>query len=192
MFKSKLGMVVPTAAMAVALGCSALAPVAAMAAPVTTVGDSTSIESNDQNAATADVPVTIQADGTWKDKDGTDHDMGKYVVTVPTSINVKGVGAGMGVDLSANYKVNVAGVIPENSKVTATATHDHHDSKWQFSVTQGKTEFTAKEISNGANDSKGVLHITGADSTDKFSTQQDVWYSDTVTGNITYNFALSK
>lgn len=191
MFKSKLGMVLPTAAMAVALGCSALAPVAAMAAPVTTVGDSTSIESNEQNAATAHVPVTVQADGTWKDKDGTDHDMGKYVVTVPTSINIKGVGAGSA-DLSATYKVNVAGIIPQNAKVHATANTDRHAAPWIFSVTQGKTDFTAKEISNGANDNKGVLHITGSDSTDKFSTQQDVWYSDGVMGNINYTFALQK
>lgn len=167
------------------------APMSAFAAPVTTVGDSTSIESNDQNAVAANVPVTIQADGTWKDKDGTDHDMGKYVVTVPTNISITGVGAGAA-DLSASYKVNVAGIIPQNSKVHATATTDRHAAPFIFSVTQGKTDFTAKEISNGANDNKGVLHITGADSSDKFSTQQDVWYSDTVTGNVTYNFALQK
>ena len=188
MLNPKIVKMAPAAlAVVAALG----APMSAFAAPATTVGDSASIESNEQNAATANVPVTITADGQWLDKDGNAHDMGKYVVTVPTSINITGVGAGAA-DLSANYKVNVAGIIPENSKVTAAATNDHHDSKWQFKVTQGKTEFTAKEISNGVNDNKGVLHITGSDSTDKFSTQQDVWYSDTVTGNITYNFALTK
>lgn len=46
-------------------------------------------------------------------------------------------------------------------------------------------------ISNGTNDSKGVLHINGSDSTDTLRTQQDVWYSDSVSGNVTYNFAIA-
>ena len=188
MLNPKIVKMAPAAlAVVAALG----APMSAFAAPVATVGDSASIESNEQNAATANVPVTISADGTWKDKNGTDHDMGKYVVTVPTSINITGVGAGPA-DISATYKVNVAGIIPENAKVHATANTDRHAAPWIFSVTQGKTDFTAKEISNGSNDSKGVLHITGADSTDKFSTQQDVWYSDGATGNVNYTFALQK
>ena len=60
-----------------------------------------------------------------------------------------------------------------------------------LTVSQGKTEFTAADISNGTTDVKGVLHINGSDSEDTLSTQQDVWYSDSVTGNVTYSFAIA-
>ena len=116
--------------------------------------------------------------------------MGKYVVTVPTSISVKGISAGSN-SISAKYKVNVAGIIGQGKKVKATATTDRHQAPYMLTVTQGKTEFTAKDISNGTNDNKGVLHINGSDSEDTLSTQQDVWYSDSVTGNVTYNFAIA-
>ena len=116
--------------------------------------------------------------------------MGKYVVTVPTSISVSGIGAGSN-SISAKYKVNVAGIIGSGKKVTARANTDRHQAPYMLSVTQGKTEFSAKDISNGTNDSKGVLHINGSDSKDTLSTQQDVWYSDSVTGNVTYSFAIA-
>lgn len=48
----------------------------------------------------------------------------------------------------------------------------------------------APDFIAGTNDNKGELHITGSDSEDTLSTQQDVWYSDSVTGNVTYNFAI--
>lgn len=176
---------VPALALAAVIG----SPLSAFAAPAVNLGADNAIESS-EGTATANVPVTLTADGTWKDKNGTDHDMGKYVVTVPTSISVTGIGAGSNT-ISAKYKVNVAGIIGNGKKVTARAQTDRHQAPYMLTVTQGKTEFTAKDISNGTNDSKGVLHINGSDSEDTLSTQQDVWYSDSVTGNVTYNFAIA-
>lgn len=177
---------VPALALAAAIG----SPLSAFAAPVVTLGADNAIESSEQGTANATVPVTLTVDGTWKDKADGEHAMGKYVVTVPTSISVKGISAGSNT-ISAKYKVNVARIIGSGKKVTAHATTDRHQAPYMLSVTQGKTEFSAKDISNGTNDSKGVLHINGSDSTDTLSTQQDVWYSDSVTGNVTYNFAIA-
>lgn len=177
---------VPALALAAVIG----SPLSAFAAPAVNLGADNAIESSGQGTATANVPVTITADGTWKDKGGTDHDMGKYVVTVPTSISVTGIGAGSN-SISAKYKVNVAGIIGQGKKVKATATTDRHQAPYMLTVTQAKTEFSAKDISNGMNDSKGVLHINGSDSTDTLSCQQDVWYSDSVSGNVSYNFSIS-
>lgn len=176
---------VPALALAAAIG----SPLSAFAAPAVNLGADNAIESS-EGTATANVPVTLTADGTWKDKNGTDHDMGKYVVTVPTSISVTGIGAGSN-SISAKYKVNVAGIIGNGKKVTARAQTDRHQAPYMLTVTQGKTEFTAKDISNGTNDNKGVLHINGSDSEDTLSTQQDVYYSDSVSGNVTYNFAIA-
>lgn len=176
----------PALALAAVIG----SPLSAFAAPAVTLGADNAIESSEQGTANATVPVTLTVDGTWKDKNGTDHDMDKYVITVPTSISVTGIGAGSN-SISAKYKVNVAGIIGSGKKVTAHATTDRHQAPYMLSVTQGKTEFSAKDISNGTNDSEGVLHINGSDSTDTLSTQQDVWYSDSVTGNVTYNFAIA-
>lgn len=176
---------VPALALAAVIG----SPLSAFAAPVVNLGADNAIESS-EGTATANVPVTLTADGTWKDKGGTDHDLGKYVVTVPTSISVTGIGAGSN-SISAKYKVNVAGIIGSGKKVTARAQTDRHQAPYMLTVTQGKTEFTAKDISNGTTDNKGVLHINGSDSEDTLSTQQDVYYSDSVTGNVTYNFAIA-
>lgn len=177
---------VPALALAAAIG----SPLSAFAAPAVTLGADNAVESSEQGTASANVPVTITADGSWKDKGGTDHDMGKYVVTVPTSISVKGISAGSNT-IRAQYKVNVAGIIGQGEKVRATANTDRHQAPYMLSVTQGKTEFSAKDISDGTNDSEGVLHIDGSDSTDTLSTEQDVWYSDSVTGNVTYSFDIA-
>lgn len=177
---------VPALALAAAIG----SPLSAFAAPAVTLGADNAVESSDQGTASANVPVTITADGSWLDKGGTSHDLGKYVVTVPTSISVSGIGAGSN-SIRAKYKVNVAGIIGQGKKVKATVTTDRHQAPYMLSVTQGKTEFAAKDISNGTTDSKGVLHINGSNSEDTLSTQQDVWYSDSVTGNVTYNFAIA-
>lgn len=176
---------VPALALAAVIG----SPLSAFAAPAVNLGADNAIESS-EGTATANVPVTLTADGTWKDKGGTDYDLGKYVVTVPTSISVTGIGAGSN-SISAKYKVNVAGIIGSGKKVTARAQTDRHQAPYMLTVTQGKTEFAAKDISNGTTDNKGVLHINGSDSEDTLSTQQDVYYSDSVTGNVTYNFAIA-
>lgn len=187
MLNPKTAVKLAPAALAVvaALG----SPLSAFAAPSVTLGADNAIESS-EGTATANVPVTLTADGTWRDKADGEHDMGKYVVTVPTSISVKGISAGSN-DIRVPYKVNVAGIIGSGKKVTARAQTDRHQAPYMLSVTQGKTEFTAKDISNGTTDNKGVLHINGSDSTDTLSTQQDVWYSDSVSGNVTYNFAIA-
>lgn len=176
----------PALALAAAIG----SPLSAYAAPAVTLGADNAVESSEQGTATANVPVTLTADGAWRDKADGEHAMGKYVVTVPTSISVKGISAGSNT-ISAKYKVNVAGIIGQGKKVKATANTDRHQAPYMLSVTQGKTEFTAKDISNGTTDNKGVLHINGSDSEDTLSTQQDVWFSDSVTGNITYSFAIA-
>lgn len=177
---------VPALALAAVIG----SPLSAFAAPAVTLGADNAIESSEQGTAEATVPVTLTADGTWKDKNGTDHDLGKYVVTVPTSISVSGIGAGSN-SITAKYRVNVAGIIRSGKKVTARANTDRHQAPYMLSVTQDKTEFTAKDISNGTTDNKGVLHINGSDSKDTLSIQQDVWFSDSVTGNVTYSFAIA-
>lgn len=177
---------VPALALAAAIG----SPLSAFAAPAVNLGADNAIESSEQGTATANVPVTLTADGTWKDKNGADHDLGKYVVTVPTSISVSGIGAGSN-SISAKYRVNVAGIIGSGKKVKATAQTDRHQAPYMLSVKQAKTEFTAMDISNGTTDNKGVLHINGSDSEDTLSTQQDVWFSDSVTGNVTYSFAIA-
>lgn len=97
---------VPALALAAVIG----SPLSAFAAPAVNLGADNAIESSEQGTAEATVPVTLTADGTWKDKNGTDHDMGKYVVTVPTSISVTGIGAGSN-SITAKYRVNVAGII---------------------------------------------------------------------------------
>lgn len=176
----------PALALAAVIG----SPLSAFAAPAVNLGADNAIESSEQGTATANVPVTLTADGMWKDKNGADHDLGKYVVTVPTSISVSGIGAGSN-SISAKYRVNVAGIIGSGKKVTATAHTDRHQAPYMLSVKQGKTGFTAKDISNGTTDNKGVLHINGSDSEDTLSTQQDVWFSDSVTGNVTYSFAIA-
>lgn len=163
----------PALALAAVIG----SPLSAFAAPAVNLGANNAIESSEQGTATANVHVTLTADGTWKDKNGTDHDLGKYVVTVPTSISVTGIGAGSN-SITAKYRVNVAGIIGNGKKVTARADTDRKTGPYILSVKQGKTEFTAKDISTRTNDNKGVLHIIGYDSEDTLSTQQDVWYSD--------------
>lgn len=177
---------VPALALAAAIG----SPLSAFAAPAVTLGADNAVESSEQGTATANVPVTLTADGIWRDKADGEHAMGQYVVTVPTSISVKGIGAGSN-SITAKYRVNVAGIIGNGKKVTVRAQTDRHQAPYMLTVTQGKTEFTAKEISNGTNDSKGVLHINGSDSTDTLSTQQDVYTSDSVSGNVTYSFAIA-
>lgn len=188
MLNPKTAVKLAPAALAVvaALG----SPLSAFAAPAVTLGADNAVESSEQGTATANVPVTLTADGTWRDRADGEHAMGKYVVTVPTSISVKGISAGSN-SISAKYKVNVAGIIGQGKKVKATATTDRHAAPYMLSVKQAKTEFAAKDISNDTTDNKGVVHIIGSDSEDTLSTQQDVWYSDSVTGNVTYNFAIA-
>lgn len=188
MLNPKTAVKLAPAALAVvaALG----SPLSAFAAPAVTIGADNAVESSEQGTATANVPVTLTADGIWRDKTGGEHAMGKYVATVPTSISVKGLSAGSN-SISAKYKVNVAGIIGQGKKVNATANTDRHQAPYMLTVTQAKTQFSAKDISNGTNDSKGVLHINGSDSTDTLSCQQDVWYSDSVSGNVSYNFSIS-
>lgn len=184
--KNALKLAPAALAVVAALG----SPLSAFAAPAVTLGADNAIESDEQGSASANVPVSIAVDGSWLDRGGTSHPIGKYVATVPTSISVRGISAGPN-DIRAQYKVNVAGIINKGKKVVARAETDRHQPPYMLTVTQGKTEFFAKDISNGTNDVSGVLHIDGSDSTDTLICQQDVWYSDSVSGNVSYNFSIS-
>lgn len=184
--KNALKLAPAALAVVAALG----SPLSAFAAPAVTLGADNAQESSEQGTVSANVPVSIAADGSWLDKGGTSHAMGKYVATVPTSISVRGLSAGSNT-IRAQYKVNVAGVINKGKKVVVRAETDRHQEPYMLTVTQSKTEFAAKDISNGTTDGKGVLHINGSDSTDTLSCQQDVWYSDSVSGNVNYNFSIS-
>lgn len=184
--KNALKLAPAALAVVAALG----SPLSAFAAPAVTLGADNAQESSEQGTVSANVPVSIAADGSWLDKGGTPHAMGKYVATLPTSISVRGLSAGSNT-IRAQYKVNVAGLINKGKKVVARAETDRHQEPYMLTVTQSKTEFAAKDISNGTTDGKGVLHINGSDSTDTLSCQQDVWYSDSVSGNINYNFSIS-
>lgn len=82
--------------------------------------------------------------------------------------------------------------IPSNSKVTARATTDRTNAPYIFKVNQGKTEFTAKEVSNGNAGEEGGMRVLGVDSTDSFSCTQDVLNSDAVSGNVNYVFSLQQ
>lgn len=75
----------PALALAAVIG----SPLSAFAAPAVNLGADNAIESSEQGTAEATVPVTLTADGTWRDKADGEHAMGKYVVTVPTSISVR-------------------------------------------------------------------------------------------------------
>lgn len=104
MFNPKTAVkLVPALALAAVIG----SPLSAFAAPAVNLGADNAVESSEQGTATANVPVTLTADGTWKDKGGTDHDLGKYVVTVPTSISVKGISAGSN-DIRVPYNFAIA------------------------------------------------------------------------------------
>lgn len=221
MFKSKLGMVVPTAAMAVALGCSALAPVAAFAATTGGVGDTVNTQEShsDDNDLLEKVETAVQTTvdahgGKWTDKQGGTHDNGKYTVTIPTGIKYSNVDAGH-FDQSGEYDVNVAGVIRTGDTVTATATHagfvnvinDGTDSDLSSKpvgdaarnpgnltckVTQGKSVWTADEVSTMQDGEDGNARVVGTTAKDSYSITGDVRNSNQFNGEITYNFTTSK
>ena len=190
--KSKLGKVVPAAAMAVALGCSALAPVAAMADPVSSTTDGVEVESqtnedaNLREQATANVNAVIDSTGgTWSDGK-VNRSNGTYVVTVPTQVGYKNVNVGK-VDLTAPYDVNVKGVIGTGDKITCTVTYDKamagaltgvnggllggvgpydksDGGELNVELTQGKTAWSDAEVSKLAEDGNTVVGTTGTDS----------------------------
>ena len=139
MYKLHLGRAVPTAAMAVFLGVSSLAPCAAFADDAVVYGahgsgGGSSITANQQSVESttqdkdghytekASAVMTANIDtigGHWTDSGDAQHDNGKYVVTIPTSVGFTGVDVGA-VDLTADYGVTVAGVIENGDTVTAT------------------------------------------------------------------------
>ena len=221
MLKNKLGKVLPAAAMAVAIGCNTIAPVAAFAATTGGVGDAvqtqeSKTDENDQleKVQTRVLTAVDARDGKWTDKDGGTHDNGKYTVTVPTGIKYSGVDAGH-FDQSGEYDVNVAGVIRTGDTVTATATHagfinvinDDTDSdliskpmgdaarnpgNLTCKVTQGKSVWTADEVSTMQDGEDGNARVVGTTAKDSYSITGDVRNSNQFNGEITYNFTTSK
>ena len=119
------------------------------------------------------------------------------------------------IDQSGEYDVNVAGVIRTGDTVTATATHagfinvinDGTDSdliskpmgdaarnpgNLTCKVTQGKSVWTADEVSTMQDDEDGNARVVGTTAKDSYSITGDVRNSNQFNGEITYNFTTSK
>ena len=64
--KNALKLAPAALAVVAALG----SPLSAFAAPAVTLGADNAIESNEQGSASANVPVSIAADGSWLDRGG--------------------------------------------------------------------------------------------------------------------------
>lgn len=221
MYKNKLGKVLPAAAMAVAIGCSSIAPVAAFAA--TTGGVRDTVKTQESHSGDTDflekvdasVETTVDAHGgKWTDAKGGSHDNGKFTVTIPTGIEYSNVDAGH-FDQSGEYDVNVAGVIRTGDTVTATATHagfvnainDSSDTDLSgkpvgdasrnpgnltATVTQGKSVWTADEVSTMQDAEDGSARVVGTTAKDAYRIKGDVRNSNTFNGEIAYSFTTSK
>ena len=227
MHKLHLGRAVPAAAMAVFLGVSSLAPCAAFADDAVVYGahgsgGGSSITANQQSAESttqdkdghytekASAVMTANIDtigGHWTDSGDAQHDNGKYVVTVPTSVGFTGVDVGA-VDLTADYGVTVAGVIENGDTVTATVDYSQtpqylmrgdavalvggwgpysagtDGGSLTNTLTQGKAEWSAAEVSK-MNDSGQVVGTTGTESMKFEGTINSV---SSIKNPVTYNF----
>lgn len=206
MSKVHLGRAVPTAAMAVFLGVSSLAPCAAFADDAVAYGahgsgggssvsagqqsvESTTQDKEGRYVEKASATMTANIDtigGRWSDVGDGQHDNGKFVVTIPTSVGFTGVDVGA-VDLTADYGVTVAGVIENGDTVTATVDYSETPQYLQRgsamslvggwgpysestdggslvnTLTQGKAEWSAAEVSK-MNEEGKVVGTTGTDS----------------------------
>lgn len=127
---TRLGRVLPAAALAALLGASAALPALAYADPAAWPTGTNSVESVTQDKdghyeekASSTMGAKLSSvHGTWKDSNSV-HDNGKYVVTVPTNVGFKNVDAGA-VDLTAPYTVNVAGILEFGDSVTCEVSYD--------------------------------------------------------------------
>lgn len=221
MCKSKLGRVLPATAMAIVIGCGSIVPVAAYAettggvADTVTTAPSQTDEADHLEKATAQVRTAVNAiGGKWTDKDGGTHDNGRYTVTVPTGIEYSAVDSGH-FDQSGEYDVNVSGIIRVGDTVTATAAHsgfvnainDRTDTdlvdkpvgdaarnpgNLTTTLTQGKSVWTADEVSVMQDAEDGTARVVGTTAKDSFHIKGDVRNSNSFSGNIAYNFTTSK
>lgn len=190
-FERKRANALAAATLAATLGLGAMAaPLPALAAE-SDYNPSVGASKGTETSSTAEVAVPVTVDttgGSWHIRgDENPHPNGSYVVTVPTSISFSGLNAGYAT-LSASYKTKVQGIIPDGKSVVASATYE--GSPYKFTVNQGKKEFTAAEVSSGAEISMGGTYILGAESTDGISASVLVNRAGVFTGNVNYAFAL--
>lgn len=186
----KKSFMAATAALAVAaaLGSPLGAYADAVAYPATPSEVQSATAKDDTLKEQADAHVAAQLDstgGSWSDGKTT-RTNGTYVVTIPTQVGYKNVPVGK-VDLTAPYDVNVKGVIGTGDTITCTATYDKamnaalqgtaggmlggvgpYDKSdggdLNVALTQGKTTWSAAEVSKLKEDGKTVVGTNGTDS----------------------------
>lgn len=186
----KKSIMAATAALAVAaaLGSPLGAYAEAVAYPATPSEVQSETAKDDTLKEQANANVAAQLDstgGTWSDGKTT-RTNGTYVVTIPTQVGYKNVPVGK-VDLTATYDVNVKGVIGLGDTITCTATYDKamngalqgvdggllggvgpyeksDGGELNIALNQGKTSWSAAEVSKLKEDGKTVVGTTGTDS----------------------------
>lgn len=182
-----------TAPAALALALALAMPAAAFADPVSATTDgvgytsSTDVDQKYREVVNTDVTAVVDSTtGTWSDGEAT-FTNGSYVVTIPTTVGFKNVNVGK-LDLTAPYDVNVKGVIGTGDRITCTVGYSQEMSgalvgsntgmvggvgpysefsdggQLNMELTQGKTSWSADEVSTLAEDGETVIGTTGTDS----------------------------
>lgn len=187
----KKSFMAATAALAVAAALGTPLGAFAAAAPITgepanEVQSATSADDTLKEKATTNVATLLDSTGgTWSDGKNT-HQMGSYIVVVPTQVGFRNVNAGK-VDLTATYPVTVKGVIGTGDSITCTVSYNKvmngalrgadggllggigpYDSvdggNLSAELTQGKTVWSGAEVSKLADDGSTVVGTSGTDS----------------------------
>lgn len=187
----KKSFMAATAALAVSAALGTPLGAFAEAAPITgepanEVQSATSADEALKEKASSTVATLVDTTGgTWSDGANT-HQMGSYVVVVPTRVGFRNVNAGK-VDLTATYPVTVKGVIGTGDNITCTVSYNKvmngalrgadggllggvgpYDSvdggKLNAELTQGKTVWSGEEVSKLADDGNTVVGTSGTDS----------------------------
>lgn len=187
----KKSFMAATAALAVAAALGTPLGAFAEAAPITgepanEVQSATSADDTLKEKATANVATLLDSTGgTWSDGTNT-HQMGSYIVVVPTQVGFRNVNAGK-VDLTATYPVTVKGVIGTGDNITCTVSYNKvmngalrgadggllggvgpydkvDGGELNAELTQGKTVWSGAEVSKLADDGNTVVGTSGTDS----------------------------
>lgn len=133
------------------------------------------------------------ADKTAKN-DNFHHDVGTYVVTIPTAISYTSMPID-NVSTNDDYTVNVRGAINDGEKVTLTAdtgrtvSNEGTASQITETTTQGKTEWSVDDC-YGSENADGS--INGTNSTDNIKMSGTAKTTGEYTGTVSYTAALSK
>lgn len=180
-----------TAALAVAAALGTPLGAFAEAAPITgepvnEVQSATSADDTLKEKAAANVATLLDSTGgSWSDGVNT-HQMGSYIVVVPTRVGFRNVNAGK-VDLTATYPVTVKGVIGTGDNITCTVSYNKvmngalrgadggllggvgpydkvDGGELNAELTQGKTVWSGEEASKLADDGNTVVGTSGTDS----------------------------